>query len=188
MTAKLRNLLLTLLSVLILTAAAAWAEDVYTSDMLDRALLSTGNTERLHRVIEKARSGAPVSIVYLGGSITEGEGSHPKATKCYAYLSAQKFAERFMVERSQLKYFNMGIGGTPSVLGLARCEQDVLSHQPDIVFVEYAVNDGVDAINAMYYESTGVPVRSDRGRTSAAVLTTKSPPGKNPGGRKCKQE
>ena len=142
-----------ILMVLLTCCCVGVAEDVYTGDMIDRALLSPGNTERLHRALDKARAGETVSIVYLGGSITEGTGAHPAATRCYAYLSAQGFAEKYMTSRTQLKYFNSGIGGTPSVMGLARCEQDVFAHRPDIVFVEYAVNDGVDAASAMYYES-----------------------------------
>ena len=35
-----------------------------------------------------------------------------------------------------------GIGGTPSDLGLFRLNRDICSQNPDIVFVEFAVNDG----------------------------------------------
>ena len=140
---------------LLLSALPACAQEasVFTAEMVERSFVSAGNTERLHRAISKAKNGEAVSIVYLGGSITEGSAASPQKTNCYAYRSAQIFAEKFMADKSQLKYHNAGISGTPSLLGVTRCEQDVLSHSPDIVFVEFAVNDGTDMNSRMVYES-----------------------------------
>jgi lysophospholipase L1-like esterase len=149
-----RLIALILSCMLLLSALPACAEEsVFTQEMIERSYLAAGNTERLHRAIAKAKNGEDVSIVYLGGSITEGSEASPRKTNCYAYLSAQIFAEKFMADKSHLKYHNAGISGTPSLLGVTRCEQDVLSHNPDIVFVEFAVNDGGDANSRMAYES-----------------------------------
>ena len=132
----LRTLMLMLISALFLSALPAYAENsVFTQEMIERSYLAAGNTERLQRAIDKARNGEDVSIVYLGGSITEGSAASPQKTKCYAYLSAQIFAEKFMADKSHLKYHNAGISGTPSLLGVTRCEKDVLAYNPDIVFV-----------------------------------------------------
>lgn len=146
------SLLSLLLSAAMLTSAAA-EESVFTSEMVERSLYSVGNTQRLHRAIDKAQAGEKVSIVYLGGSITEGASAVPQATNCYAYRSAQLFAEKFMKDASQLEYHNAGISGTPSLLGITRCQQDVLDYKPDIVFVEFAVNDSTDDTSRMVYES-----------------------------------
>lgn len=146
------SLLSLLLSAAMLTSAVA-EESVFTSEMVERSLYSVGNTQRLHRAIEKAQAGEKVSIVYLGGSITEGASAVPQQTNCYAYRSAQLFAEKFMKDPSQLEYHNAGISGTPSLLGITRCQQDVLDYKPDIVFVEFAVNDSTDDTSRMVYES-----------------------------------
>lgn len=146
-------LLCALMLLFLLCPLAVSAEDVYTPEMIARSLTAVGNTERIHQAIDKAQNGKDVTIVYLGGSITEGSAAQPQATKCYAYLSAQLFAEKFMLSKSQLHYRNAGISGTPSLLGVTRCQQDVLAHQPDIVFVEFAVNDGSDAQSRLFYES-----------------------------------
>jgi hypothetical protein len=58
-----------------------------------------------------------------------------------------------MADRSQLRYINAGISGTPSVLGITRLEKDVLVHQPDIVFVGFAVNDSNQPVPRIIYES-----------------------------------
>ena len=141
------------LSGTMLFTAAAAEESVFTQQMVERSLYQIGNTQRLHKAIEKARAGEKVSMVYLGGSITEGAAAEPRATNCYAARSARLFAEKFMADPAQLEYHNAGISGTPSLLGITRCEQDVLAYAPDIVFVEFAVNDATDADAQMAYES-----------------------------------
>ena len=131
----------------------AQAEEIFTPAMLENSLLSVGNTERVQAAIAKARAGEPVTIVYLGGSITEGATAQPQATRCYAYLSAHAFADAYMPDPKQLHYVNAGISGTPSVLGITRLQQDVLRHDPDIVFVEFAVNDSNQTPYRIVYES-----------------------------------
>ena len=44
--------------------------------------------------------------------------------------------------KATVKFVNAGIGATGSNYGALRAERDLLSHQPDFVVVEYAVNDG----------------------------------------------
>lgn len=122
-------------------------------EMLNRSLVSVGNTERINRAIEKARNGEEVTLAYLGGSITQGAGADPEATQCYAYVSAQIFAEKFASDKEKVNYINAGIAGTPSLLGITRCNQDVISKNPDVVFIEFAVNDGTDSTNKEIYES-----------------------------------
>lgn len=79
-----------------------------------------------------AQPGAEVRIGYLGGSITAQPGWRVKTLAHFqkAYPEA-KFAE-----------INAAIGGTGSDLGVCRLKQDVLDHKPDLLLVEFAVNDG----------------------------------------------
>ena len=44
-------------------------------EMIERSLLSMGDAGRIRRVVEKARAGEPVTIAYIGGSITQGAGA-----------------------------------------------------------------------------------------------------------------
>ena len=74
----------------------------------------------------------PVNIVYFGGSIT----NHPG----YRIFSEDWFKTQY--PESKFTTVNVGIGGTGSDLGVFRMDQDVLEHNPDLVFVEFAVNDG----------------------------------------------
>ena len=79
-----------------------------------------------------APKGTDVRIAYLGGSITAQAGWRPK--------SLAHFQKEFPTAR--FTEINAAIGGTGSDLGVFRLKQDVLDAKPDLLFVEFAVNDG----------------------------------------------
>ena len=126
-------------------------------EMIERSLLQTGNLFRVQRAIEKAKAGEEVTLAYLGGSITQGAGAKPIHTECYAYRSYLAFKERFGAgDGSNVKFVKSGAGGTCSELGLTRYDLDVLRRGtvvPDIVFLEYAVNDAGDETDGVCFES-----------------------------------
>ncbi len=80
---------------------------------------------------DKCRAGGPVTVAYIGGSITAQNGWRPFTTK---WLQ-QQFKD------CQIREVNAAIGGTGSVLGVFRLGKHVLQYEPDLVFVEFAVND-----------------------------------------------
>lgn len=125
-------------------------DEEWQQAMVEKALYSYGNTKPMHNVIAKARAGEEVNITYLGGSITEG--FNAGSNDCYAKLTFDHFAESFGTG-DNVKYHNAGIAGTPSVLGVLRLDRDVFSTDPDIVFVEFAVNDGTGSLYENAYES-----------------------------------
>lgn len=146
---------------------------VFTQEMVQHSLISVGNTERILKAIHKARCGKAVSLVYLGGSITEGALAEPRETNCFAFLSAQIFRQQFMSNPALLQYHNAGISGTPSLLGITRCEQDVLQHSPDIVFVEFAVNDSDEMKNKLAYESLIRKLLSSKTHPAVVLIFTR---------------
>ena len=119
-------------------------------DMLQRSFVQFGNTHRIEAKLSKAASGEETTVAYIGGSITEGIGG--SAEGCYAKLSYNYIAKNYGTG-DNVKYVNAGISGTPSILGNLRAERDVLAHNPDIVFVEFAVNDGGEQLYKESFES-----------------------------------
>lgn len=119
-------------------------------DMVERSLISTGNNERMKKVMEKARAGEDVTIAYIGGSITEGYNAG--TTEIYAKLSCDYFRETYATT-GVVNYVNAGLSGTPSLLGLIRSDRDIFAAEPDIVFIEFAVNDAQDNLNKSAFES-----------------------------------
>ena len=86
----------------------------------------------LPNVFAKLKAGKTVRVAYFGGSITEANGWRPKTL---AWLRAR-------YPKATIEEINAAIGGTGSDLGVFRFRRDVLDKKPDLVFVEFAVNDG----------------------------------------------
>lgn len=130
--------------------ALAVKDELLDQEALDQALCTVGDASLIQAKMQKALAGEEVTVAYLGGSITEGYSAG--AEKCYAKLSFEKFKEAFG-GGDNIKYVNAGISGTPSKLGNIRLQRDILSHDPDIVFIEFAVNDAMDDEHQAAYES-----------------------------------
>ena len=110
-------------------------------DMLANSIVSYGDTERLVKAINRAKSGKETCVAYIGGSITQGAGAAPINTECYAYKSYSLFKDKFG-SGNNVHFIKAGVGGTPSELGIIRFERDVLRDntvEPDIIIIEFAV-------------------------------------------------
>ncbi len=107
--------------------------------MIERSLVTLGDTARVQHVLAKARRGEPVSVAVIGGSITQGASATKVETR-YGNLVAKWWQEHF--PQAQISFHNAGIGATGSNFGALRLKRDLLSHKPDFVVVEYGVNDG----------------------------------------------
>lgn len=138
------------------TAAPTQGTSSQHEEILKRALVSTGNNYRIKNAIEKAKNGDPVTIAYIGGSITDGAMATPKEL-CYAYRSYEYFKKTYgKGDGSNVKYVNAGLSGTPSTLGMIRYNKDVVQVagcNPDIVYIEFAVNDSGDPTKGEGFES-----------------------------------
>ncbi len=82
--------------------------------------------------VEKLRNGKPVTVVYFGGSITYDR-------RGWRVLVSDWLNRKH--PNVKFRHINAGLGGTGSSVGFFRLEKDVLAHSPDLVFVEFAVND-----------------------------------------------
>ncbi|HEX3023276.1 MAG TPA: SGNH/GDSL hydrolase family protein, partial [Lachnospiraceae bacterium] len=123
--------------------------------MIEKSLLHMGNVKRIQDAVQRAERGEEITIAYIGGSITEGAGAKPSNKKCYAYKSFSAFRE-LCGESRKVNYIKAGVGGTPSEFGMVRYERDVLKENtvnPDIVVVEFAVNDADDETEGNCFES-----------------------------------
>ncbi|MCE9631658.1 MAG: SGNH/GDSL hydrolase family protein [Planctomycetia bacterium] len=86
----------------------------------------------LPNVAAKVAAGAEVRVAFLGGSITAAPG-----WRVFALESLRKAYPRVTFTE-----ILAGVSGSGSDYGAARLARDVLSHHPDLLFVEFAVNDG----------------------------------------------
>ena len=97
-------------------------------------------------VMAKIRAGQEVTVAYLGGSITAANGWRPKTT---AWLQKT-------FPNATFKEIHAAIGGTGSNLGVFRVGRDALQYNPDLLFVEFAVNDGSAAPESIWRSMEGI--------------------------------
>lgn len=139
--------------------------------MISSSTLSTGNNLRIKAFLEKLRSGETVNVATLGGSITEGAG--PTTMKDgYAYQFAARLADEYG-NGSNVNLVNAGLSGTPSTLGALRYEKDVLDPlgtTPDLLIIEFAVNDYQEVTKGRALESLVYQALTDSEETAVILL------------------
>ena len=94
----------------------------------------------------KVKSGDNVKIAYFGGSITAANG--------WRVFTREWLSEQY--PDTKFTEINAAIGGTGSDLGVYRLGRDVLKHEPDLMFVEFAVNDGGAAPENIWKAMEGI--------------------------------
>lgn len=102
----------------------------------EKGIVNRGSWYRLKNAMDRAAAGEKITVGFLGGSITQGSLSSTPET-CYAYLVHRWWAMHY----PDVRYVNAGIGGTTSQFGAARVKDDLLRFAPDVVLIEFSVND-----------------------------------------------
>jgi len=103
------------------------------------ALLNKGNPSAIVKAMEKAKRGETVTIGAIGGSITAGAAASDFERSAYAPLIVAWWRKTF--PDATIEFVNAGIGATNSIFGVHRINSDLLYRQPDVVMVEFSVND-----------------------------------------------
>lgn len=103
----------------------------------------------LAECMRRAAKGEELTIGFLGGSITQGSLA-TEEHKMYAHLVYRWWCRTF--PKASFHYVNAGIGGTSSHFGTARVQEDVLMYQPDVLIIDFSVNDDADVFFQETYE------------------------------------
>ena len=128
---------------------------------LKDSVMSTGNNARLKKVVEKAQHGENITLATIGGSITEGAGAS-SYEQCWAERFRVRFGTAYGTENGTNVFLvNAGVGGTASPFGYMRYQREIVDRVPtadadglpDIVVIEYAVNDWQEPTGHRCYES-----------------------------------
>lgn len=129
--------------------------------------LITGNKARLAKVFKRAQAGEEITVAYLGGSITQGSSAGNEL--CYARLTTNWLEEKF--PEAKINYVNAGIGATGSYIGVYRADRDVLVHNPDLVFVDFSVNDTTEHTQRNIESYDGVLRKLWLSESAPAIVT-----------------
>ena len=101
----------------------------------------------LNNVSAKIKNGESINVSFVGGSVTEGYGATNSREKSWPVLLCRKLEETYGVK---FNCNNEGIGGTCSYFANFRYGADVEPYAPDLLFIEFAVN---DMYHSMPYET-----------------------------------
>jgi hypothetical protein len=101
----------------------------------------------LPNLFYKIKTQRQVRIGYIGGSITEAKDGWRDLTFSWFRLA---------YPQTSFYQINATIGGTGSNLGVFRMEHDMLEYKPDLLFVEFAVNDSEEPRESILRSMEGI--------------------------------
>ena len=175
---KLVLLLLALMMIGGSQAVAEYAEEAWYKEALKESEVSLGNNLRLKNVIERAQRGEQITVGTVGGSITEGALAS-NYEECWAVRFAARFGETYGTDGgANVTLVNCGVSGTPSPFGYMRYGRDILARvpesdpdgYPDLVVIEYAVNDWTEPTGCRCYESMVKEILSQPNKPAVILL------------------
>ena len=86
-----------------------------------------------------------LTVVYFGGSVTAGHGASNNDTTSWRAMIGNYIKKAF--PKASVTNINRAIGESGTYLGSFRTPGDIITAAPDLLFIEYAIND-------YYYKST----------------------------------
>ena len=91
----------------------------------------------------RAKAGARLNVIFFGASLTWSANASDPVETSYRAVMRDQFEAHYPA--AHFRFRDSAIGGTGSQLGVFRLDRDVLAHKPDLVFVDFTANDGIDS-------------------------------------------
>ncbi|MBN2160774.1 MAG: hypothetical protein JW807_15405 [Spirochaetes bacterium] len=125
----------------------------------------------LQKTKQRLASGEPLRLVALGDSLTQGW----MVRKGYVDFLAEMITRHY--PKSDVTIMNRGIPGDTAEGGLYRLRDDVLDADPDLVLIQFALNDAYTGVPADRFKNTvKTIIYQIRADTDAEVLLITSVP------------
>lgn len=103
---------------------------------------------KLTKTIRMMEAGEPVRIIALGDSLTQGW----MARKGFLDFLSEMLKKKY--PSCNLSIINRGIPGDTAEGGLFRLRSDVLDCDPDVVFIQFGLNDAFSGVHPGRFENT----------------------------------
>jgi acyl-CoA thioesterase-1 len=125
---------------------------------------------RPEKAVKLMHAGQNLTIVFFGDSITSGFGE----SNNYVYQFRIRLKGTTAFDRT--KIFNEGIPGNTAADGLARVEQSVISHRPNLIYIAFGGNDMKNNIPISQFEGNlREIVRKIQASTTADIILMTTP-------------
>lgn len=93
----------------------------------------------LSNTYNKLTKDKKLTVAYFGGSVTVGHAASDRSKYSWRALTTQWLSENF--PEADVVEINSAIGASGSHLGAFRVQRDIIAHKPDLLFVEFSIND-----------------------------------------------
>ncbi len=101
-------------------------------------------TEALSNTYYKLTNDKQLTIAYIGGSVTDGYGASDQTKHAWAAHLGNWIKEEY--PEVELTNKKLSIGGTGSYFASYRYEREIAPVNPDLLFIEYAINDKYNGV------------------------------------------
>jgi len=116
-----------------MTAAVSGQELTQYTDYIN---YRSGLTNTYNKLTSGEKS---LNVVYFGGSVTVGTGASDRDATSWRALIGNWLVANF--PEANISNINRAAGESGTYLGSYRVERDIISEKPDLLFVEYSIND-----------------------------------------------
>lgn len=115
---------------------------------------------------------APVNIVALGDSVTQGAMEHRMLNGGAVYHRLLQQGLEDFFPTTTFNTINVGVSGGSAADGVVRLERDVLKHEPDLVLVAFGLNDSLGGVAGLisFESALRTIVLQVKSKTSADVI------------------
>ena len=93
----------------------------------------------LYNTYKKLTENKMLRVTYFGGSVTSGHGSSDREKYSWRALTGEWFDDNF--PKANVIKVNRALGESGTYLGAHRVQMDVIAPKPDLIFLEYSIND-----------------------------------------------
>jgi len=126
-----------IIPILVLTISCSQRKNTVSADNRSSDYLGEIKKE----LIKKWPDNRTINLVFHGHSVPAGyfRTPHVNTFGSYPYLVLRQLKELY--PNAVINVINTSVGGETSVTGQKRFESDVLNHKPEVLFIDYALND-----------------------------------------------
>ena len=115
-----------------------------------------------------------INLVFHGHSVPSGYFQTPTVNtlKSYPHQVLEKLSAKYPT--AVINTIKTAIGGENSIRGATRFDEEVLVHRPDVLFIDYSLNDRAPGLDAAY-EAWDEMIKKAKARGIKVILLTPSP-------------
>ncbi|MBR5552996.1 MAG: hypothetical protein IKV98_04005 [Clostridia bacterium] len=100
----------------------------------------------LSNTYNKLTNDKKLTVAYFGGSVTVGHAASDRSKYSWRALTTAWLADNFA--DAEVVEINSAIGASGSHLGAFRVQKDIIAHKPDLLFIEFSINDSYNGESA----------------------------------------